>query len=741
MAAPLASFRLLDRAVRFLVKGRFAILLLWIIGLTICALQLPKLRFEFSLQPLLEGDAAEVEAVRQHMRTFPPAEGHAIISASWDSTITIDQLREAGNWVKRLEKLPEVQRVYSATSILDLRIQGFTLDEWAELGGDGSEPISMGNSPGMGTIRGRFISRDLESLAFHVQKSRGTSYSRLLDALDKETATWNQPVRILGTNLLLRDMGNILKSNLVQLLVLEIIALVIILPLLLRSLLKAYLPLSVAITGLMVYFGVMVAADQPIGLIYLAGPILLLVIGLSDAIHLQQHYCDARSEGLDTIEALKKTLRNVGSACVLTSLTTAIGFLSLIFATHPEVREFGMWCAIGVSIAFFVVVSFLPVALACFPMPVNRPDPLRQVLNPARINRLAVPAALLLTVVSVGAAFVKIDSSVTQELPPTTPSVKNLDWFAKHFHGTDRVEIAVNGPLENPEVFAAVETLQAELTSLDGIVSSNSYVDAIRFALPTKIVDTDEGPYLGLQTLGSLDSFPRDLLTRSGDQATIIFYTTEDFGSHHFQAFAERFHKLHRDLPAQAKFELAGYIAMAYGSINSITNTLLQSFAISLFAITIVMAISLRSPGLALLCVIPNALPIVVAVGLAGWFGVPLRLGVILVFSVGLGLAVDDTIHYMVRFRQLRRQDPTASLKEHLNEALRSSGFAILLTSLVLFIAAAAFLKSDFATMRDTGIMLAIITTAAFLADICILPWLLRIYYRVFPQPGTVSPS
>jgi len=744
MRWPMASPPLLTLLVQFLYRGRYVLLLAWIVGLAFCVSKLSDLRFEFSLQPLLQGDSEQVAAVREHMRTFPPAEGHAIISASWNSPVTINQLRQSAEWVRKLEALPEVKRVYSSASLLDLKLQGFTLDEWARLGGNGSEPVAIGDSPGMNTIRGRFISRDLRSLAFHVQKSRGTSYTKLLNALDAETQNWDHPVRILGTALLLRDMSDILQSNLTQLLLLEVLALVIILPILLRSFRKSYVPLFVAITGLLVYFGVMALADQPIGLIYLAGPILLLVIGLSDAIHLQQHYDDARLKGLSIPDSLKTTFRSVGSACVLTSLTTAIGFLSLTFAKHPEVRQFGLWCAIGVGIAFVIVLTFLPVALACLPAP-KKADRMRDLISPRFVNRFTIPAMLLLIGLTAGIAFVKIDSSIAQELPPSTPSVRNLDWFARNFHGTDQLEIEVRGPLNDPAIFAAVEDLQRELTALDGVVNSNSYTDAIRFALPSKVVDTDEGPYLGLRTLGQLEAFPHDLLTRSGDRASLIFYTSENFGSRHFKEFTDRFHELQPSFPEQGQVMMAGYIAMAYGSINSITNTLLQSFAISLLAITIVLAIALRSPVLALICAIPNSLPILVAVGLSGWMGEPLRIGVIIVFSVGLGLAVDDTIHYMVRLRQLRRQNPEAPLREHLDETLRSTGFAIILTSVVLVIASAAFLKSDFSTLRDTGIMLGVITLAAILADLFMLPWLLQKYesltHRLFPKRAQLPKS
>ncbi len=171
---------------------------------------------------------------------------------------------------------------------------------------------------------------------------------------------------------------------------------------------------------------------------------------------------------------------------------------------------------------------------------------------------------------------------------------------------------------------------------------------------------------------------------------------------------------------------------MAYHSVNLITETLFRSFGSTFLAITIVLAIALRSLPRALICLIPNVFPILVAFGVAGWFDIPLRVGIVIVFSIGLGLAVDDTIHLVIRLRPLQEERPDPSLRDHLDETLRSSGFAVILTSLVILIAATAFLFSDFTTMRDTGLILGVITIAALLADLMILPWLIERFAGIF---------
>ena len=714
---------MLDGLLRFLVRWRAAFVGLWLILIGVGASLLPGLKFQFALHPLLKGDSEQVKAVREFYESFPPAEGRAVVAVTWPEVITVNQLRQAAEWAKELEALPEVKKVYSPASILDLEFQGFTIDEWARLGGTGDEPVELGDSPGMGTVRGRFISKDLKSVAFHVQKERGSN-RKFFEALDGTASQWDQTARVLGTEVVLMAMGDTLRSDLIRLLSLEMVALFVILPLFMRSFRRSFLPLMTSATGLLAFFAMLSAAGEPFGLMFLAGPVLITVIGLSDSIHLQQKFDDARAMGMGVVESLREMLRSVGMACVLTSLTTCIGFLSLLFARHEEVRKFGLWCAVGVVLAFVVAMLFMPVALSLFPG-TGKLAPMRNWVNPDPMRRFALPVALILVTISLGFVRVEIDSSLSRELPASAESVQNLAWFAEHFHGNDRVELEINGLLDDRDAFTALENLQSELSKVEGVTGASSYVDMIHFLLAPEIVETKDGPYLGLRALGDIKPFPSNLLDRDGDRAAMTFYIAKGFGSHQFQKFSARLDELNTGLPPQLDVKLNGYVPMAYQSVNLITETLLRSFVASLVAITIVLAIALRSPLLALLCLIPNALPILVAAGVWGWLDFPLRLGVVIVFSIGLGLAVDDTIHLVVRFRQLRAEGKR-SLREDLDEAVRSAGLAIVLTSVTLLIAASAFLISSFTTLRDTGFLLGAITITALLADLMVLPWLIE---------------
>jgi predicted RND superfamily exporter protein len=732
---------MLERWITMLIRGRWILALLWIALMVGSAGVLPRLQFKFNLGQMLRGDETRLADVREFYTAFPAADGHIMLSATADRVLTINDLRATERWADQIRQLPEVKEVISPRLLLDLKMDGFTLEEWARLGGDGNEPLSLGDGLGMETFKGQIVSRDLKSVALYVIKKKKAERRALYRAIENNlTPPWpGAEVRMVGTEYLLEQMGGLLGANFRTLLLLEVAALLLVVPFFMRSLRRAYLPMLAAGSALLLYLALFILAGQQFSAMHLAGPGLILIIGLADAIHLQQKFDDARADGLGLLDSLRAMFQSVGQACVLTSLTTACGFASLLVARHEEVYEFGLWCSIGVVTAFAVVMGFMPIALIFFPSKSSPPAAHRFWLDPRQLRRWAAPATLLLLLLSAGVFRARMDSSLDRELPDSVKTVRDGHWFAENFRGLDRIELDLHADLRNPDVFALVERMQHDLRQFPGIAGSRSYVDAVRMTLAPEVIETKDGPRLGVQALSSSGAFPEHLLSRQLNRACIVFYRTRGFGTEAFESFRARVADYATQLPRGGSLRLNGAFPMFYDSTTLISKTMMVSLACSLGMITLILVIVLRSARLALLCLVPNAVPLLVVAGISGWLGQPLHLGVLIVFSVGLGLAVDDTIHLMVRFKQLQQEKPSTSLRTLLDEAIVSTGFAIVLTSVVLFISALCFLGSSFTTMRWTGVTLSVVAVTALLADLMILPWLIEKFYgdhRAHPLPS-----
>ena len=716
--------------IHWLIRGRWLLVILWIGMLAGALALLPKLEFSFNLGQMLRGDEARVADVREFYSTFPPTDGHVMLSATADRVLTVNDLRAAEEWAEQVRALPEVKEVISPRLLLDLKLDGFTLEEWARLGGTGDEPLKLGDGPGMETFKGQILSRDLKSVALYVIKKNRVSRRALFEAVEKTLVPpWpGAKMRVVGTDYLLQQMGGLLESNFRRLLVFEVVALLLVIPLFMRTLRRAYLPVAIAGSALLFYLALFILAGQEFGVIHLAGPGLILIIGLADAIHLQQKFDEARAEGRSVEEALEEMHRSVGKACLLTSVTTACGFLSLLVARHEEVYDFGLWCAVGVLTAYLTVLVFLPLALVFFPGR-GRPVRMKSWLEPQVLRRWAAPVTVLLVMLAAGTFRARMDSSLERELPDSVEVVRNGVWFSEHFRGLDRIEVDLRADVRDPAVFALVERMQKELRAFPGIAGSRSYVDAIRMTLAPEVIETKDGPALGVQALGSGGVFPGHLLTRDLKRACVVFYRARGFGTQSYEAFRERVQTYAEQLPKGGSMRLNGAFPMFYESTTLISKTMMTSLASSLAMITLILVLVLRSFKLALLCLVPNAIPLLVVAGISGWLGASLHLGILIVFSVGLGLAVDDTLHLMVRFQQLQKEQPGGSLRALMDEAIVSTGSAIVLTSVVLLISAMCFLGSSFTTMRWTGVTLGIVAITALLADLMILPWLVEKFH------------
>ena len=192
---------LMHRWSLFIFRARWALLLLWMALVAGAVGLLPDLQFHFNLGRMLRGDDARVSEIKQFYKTFPPSDGHMMVSASSPDVLTINNLRAAERWAAKLRALPEVKDVISPRLLLNLKLDGFTLDEWASLGGTGEEPLEFGDGPGMEGFRGNLVSKDGKSVALYLIRERKTS-GRQLHAAVKAVAPdlWQgSVVRVVGT--------------------------------------------------------------------------------------------------------------------------------------------------------------------------------------------------------------------------------------------------------------------------------------------------------------------------------------------------------------------------------------------------------------------------------------------------------------------------------------------------------------------------------------------------------------
>lgn len=707
---------------------KWLFLLLLITGLSVCIFTTSRLSVNIDLLSILQSDSEDRVTLEKFYKTFPPEEGDITVTVTFENPITIADIRKSKIWLTDLKNLSEVKTVVSHIELLlEVEYESLSLNEWIDLTASENLPIKFGDDQAIDMIMGNFISDDMRSLAFYVQK-KGGDFNKFVESVRAETDTWEVETRILGTNVMLMDSGSLLLEELGSLLTRLFIALAIVVPLFLRSFRLAYLPIFLSVLSVLVFLSLLVLMGESMTLMFISSPILIIVISISNSIHMLRYFENARSKGSDVLSSLCLMYEKGSRACFLTSLTTAIGFFSLLIVQHDEIRNYGLWSGIGVTISYLVIMGVFPIVLTLFPGKLQNSKSYR-IKKPQHFYKFFIPVCIMIALSLYGLTQVRFETSIYNEMPQEAQPVKDLEWFSNNFKGTERIEIEVHGSLRDHEVLQAVETLQKELGKVAGVKKSLSYANLIRYATPAALMDIPDGPEMALYALSALPVFPENLLNRDANHACIIFYTTKEFGSSQYRAFVDRFNDLKPTLTSKADFDLNGFSHIAFQNLEYIKKSLLLSLGVSTLAVTLTLIITFRSWLLGLICLVPNSLPIVATFGLAGWFDFPISFGAIVIFTIGLGLAVDDTVHLMLKFMETKKSDKFSSISEVINETVSSTGFSIILTSIVLLTGSFTFFQSSFVTMRETGMVMSSVTLLAILCDLCLFPRLLQFYY------------
>lgn len=519
-----------------------------------------------------------------------------------------------------------------------------------------------------------------------------------------------------------------------------------------RSVHGVLIPLLAASMPTLLLLGVMGFAGEPLGIVNQTLLTLLPVMAVADSIHLLSRYHEeidgSVAAGRAPGEAVRRsaiveTMSRVGPACVMTSLTTAIGFLSLAIARMPIVRDFGLYAALGILLSLIGSLLLVPLLLSWTAGGARAAGPGR-----ARIDRLlgavadgsvrrpgAVFAATALLIglgLYLGSRVV-IDSTfdLLQPEHPTTLANQVLD---ESLGGIAELSIDLVGP---PLALREPRTLQA-LLGLEEWARSQPEVRAV--ASPASVVAVANRMRVGRREIpetaaevGRLIGLVRvekgvsDVVARDFHRGRLVI-RTRDEGGIRFDAFAERVRveMEHRLAGASVSAHRTGTCFVAYRGINNVTADLRDGLLITLVAIIVSFGLLFKSARVAFLCIVPNAIPLLFGYALVGALGWRLEPTAAMIFAVGLGLVNDDTIHLTTRFRDELRSGLDRG--EALRRSVRSSGLAVGITSLILGGGFAINIFSSFPTTATIGALAATVVFSALLCDLFVLTALLGVF-------------
>ncbi len=482
---------------------------------------------------------------------------------------------------------------------------------------------------------------------------------------------------------------------------------------------------------------------------------LVLAVGVSDAVHILSGYLYFRNLGQDHREALRLTFQKSGLACVLTSVTTAIGLLSLLLVPIVPISTFGMFSALGVGLALLMTLFWLPIMLdrwAPSPRPSggtrSRHHGVQQLLQRLEPLSYQAPVAVTLAFAGIGAVLlvgvfrVQVDSNMVNLIKEGVPLRETYELVDQKMSGTNSMELLIDGKqagvLKDPDVLQAMDDLQRHLEQQypDLVTRTTSLVNIVKdsyrvlnegrpdwYRLP-------EDPAVLSNTLflfNNADPGERRRVVTDDYAMGRIAVSLRNAGSQEYRALIDETEQWahQRFAPLLGKYpDLTiggtGTLALTMVLTDYISWSQIKSFGLALAVISALLLITFGSLKAGLVALFPNLFPILTIFGLMGWLEMPLDADTLLIAPITIGIAVDDTIHFLTHYRaEIQvRNDP----REAIRHAFRETGQAISFTSIILSLGFLIFVFSTHQGLSNFGVMSAVAFVAALLADLLLLP-------------------
>ncbi|HEX5735966.1 MAG TPA: MMPL family transporter [Blastocatellia bacterium] len=526
-----------------------------------------------------------------------------------------------------------------------------------------------------------------------------------------------------------------------------------------RSFWGAALPMMALGMGLVWVFGLMSLFGRPITIATLVMPTILMAVGSSYIFHVLNQYRLSMSEpgATESSDARRRSwlegLKFIGPAVLVSGTTTMAGFGALASSDIPTVFDAGVFQAAGVMFMLLLSLAFIPAALALLPpraLGQARQDKkdyalwlngwLRTITAFILFRRRTVLAISLLLTAAIGAGvlWLRINTDYLNIFPSQSDTVQDAERLHERMAGAASVQIIVTGArgaIADPAFMSGIDRLEEfalNQPGVDAALSISDIVKRLNSLLPGEpgqpAAEIPQDP-ARLRSINddflSQDETIQRLVSRDGSRV-IILLRTNLFASNDLRGLTTRIDEWSREnLPPGAVERATGSFVLLNDASDAVAVSQASSLAIALASIYLMMVILFRSFATGLLALIPNLLPIACYFGFLGWTGITLDITTSMVASGALGLAVDNAVHMIRRFRQATAERPDDE-GWAMWLTMHRTGKPTVLVNLTLTIGFLVFVLSSFLPVRLSGVLWAVTILACLAADLIFLPALMK---------------
>ena len=519
-----------------------------------------------------------------------------------------------------------------------------------------------------------------------------------------------------------------------------------------RSFRATFISLLVVLIGVMWAFGVLGFLGYEITVLTALIPPLIIVIGVPNCIFLINKYQLEVAKHGNKIKSLQRVITKIGNATLMTNLTTASGFATFILTNSKILKEFGVVASLNIVGIFLLSLFMIPIIYSFLPSPKSKhlkhlknkwiEGIVRQMETIVKNKKIGVYIISVISLVLgiIGIYQIKISGSLIEDMPKKMAFFDDIIFFEKEFKGIVPLEIQFDTKRQKGayslSTLRRINRLHETIDDIPELSTPVSIVNAYKYAkqayyngnvnyyqLPTTQENRFILPYINNVSANS------DLLANyvdsTGQYARLTTFMQDVPTNRMEQIEADLIKAIQKIFPEKRyTVELTGKSLLFLKGTHYLIKNLFLSLLLAIILIALFMAYMFRSLKMILVSLIPNLLPLIITAGVMGFTGIPLKPSTILVFSIAFGISVDDTIHFLAKYRQ-ELIESNWKIKRSVYAALKETGISMFYTSVVLFFGFIVFMSSNFGGTRALGGLVAVTLLFAMLANLILLPSLL----------------
>lgn len=609
------------------------------------------------------------------------------------------------------------------------------------------------------TFIGNVVSKDGRFAAVNVYTEDGddkTYDQRYLDNLQAliDQYKGNHEVYQIGAPRYNVGFNHIVEDDQTTLVPLAVVVVFLVLVGNFRSRVAVAVPMVTAGVSIAMTIGFMAWVGYAVGVVSVLVPSILIVVGCTEDVHLIAEYFRFRREGEGHLEAIRHAMKHGILAITLTSLTTVLGFIALSLNDITALREFGIICAFGLAANFISTIVMVPCVLRWFgpkaiekvPQESKNPIVTRFLETIVRINRekrnmVFLFTAIILALAVWGSTLVTVNNDPVSFFAPGSPIRVDFGRIHDDMAGVQSFNIMFEtqeeGDVLEPEVLKQVDMVMAHLREsgrFDKVIGLPDFVKMMNREMnndpAAEVIPDNRGTIAEYLLLLDSENMFRYVDENNRYVSLVIRHNMS--GSAEINDtlaglenyLAANIHPYARDDEARhLHWRITGESILLNSAANAMISGQIESLGLALGAIFIIMSILFMSFKAGIIAMIANIVPILMNFGVMGWFDISLNTGTCMVATIALGIAVDDTIHFMVRYQECLRT--TNDQVEAMALAVRKEGRPIIATSLALALGFLIMIASSFQPSGDLGLLSALVMIFALLTDLFITPMLL----------------